>query len=66
MKTLQILCVLSLVFLSVACTRDETPDNILAGEYSLIEVSSYMTDVVVQGDAIGYDQTYSFRNDNTL
>lgn len=66
MKTLQILCILSLVFLSVACNKDETPDNILAGEYSLIEVSSYMTDVVIKGDAIGYDQTYAFRNDNTF
>ena len=51
-------CFFSIVVIFFGCDKDESPDNLIEGEWVLMEVGSTWTQDVIKAEEIDYEEKY--------
>src|SRR5690554_39366 len=67
MKKLSVLSLsFAVMFFLSACNKDESPEATIAGEWVIAEIGSTWTNEVITGEAIGYKESYLFKQNGTF
>jgi|GEM_PF-3402560 len=67
MKKISILlCIFAIAVFSFGCEKNESPENMLTGEWVLEEVGSTWTQEVMKAEEIDYEETYVFHRNGTF